>query len=125
MRECALAQGPAMGPAGCSIMWGGKPRTMPEGASQPVIARHTVVFVARDLRCCPVGRKLEATLRRPLFHPHQDVTNIPAAATITAKVTQPRPRSSGGVGRPPITLGSLVNKTTSRIRSEERRVGEE
>ena len=24
MRECALAQGPAMGPAGCSIMWGGE-----------------------------------------------------------------------------------------------------
>lgn len=43
-------------------MWG-KPRTMPEEASQPVIARHIVVFVARDLRCCPVGRNLEATLR--------------------------------------------------------------
>src|ERR1035437_10626643 len=109
MRECALAQGPAMGPAGCSIRWGGKPRTMPERASQPLIARHTVVFVACDLRCCPVGRNLEATLRRPLFHPHQDVTNIPAAATtITAKVTQPRPRSSGGVVRPPIASGCLV-----------------
>ena len=89
---------------------------MPEGAYRPVIARDIVVFAARDLRCCPVGRNLEATLRRPHFHPNQDVANIPAAATtITAKVTQPRPRSSGGFVRSPITLGSLVNKTTSRI----------
>jgi hypothetical protein len=52
------------------------------------------------------------------FHPNQDVTNIPAAAaaTMTTRVTQPRPRSSGGFVRSPITLGSLVNKMTSKTK---------
>ena len=89
---------------------------MPEGAYQPVIARDIVVFVARDPKCCSVGRKLEATLTRPRFHPNQDDTNIPAAATaITTKVNQPGPHSSGGFVRSLFTLGSLVNKTTGRI----------
>src|ERR1017187_5313909 len=62
MRECILAQGPARGPAGCSIMWG-KPRTMPEGASQPVIARYIVVCVTCDLRCSSVLEFRQVGLR--------------------------------------------------------------
>ena len=36
---------------------------MPEGASQPVIARHTVVFVACDLRCSSVLEFRQVGLR--------------------------------------------------------------
>ncbi len=47
---------------------------------------------------------------------YQDVVNTAvAAATMTAKVSQPKPRRSGGFVHSPITWGTLVNEMTKRI----------